>query len=78
MKLMASDVARIINDETFRAIIDKVRADQVSTFVNSHRVDTEAREEAHSILRALDKIEQALQSVMSEEAIKQKREKGRS
>lgn len=78
MKLDAGDVGRLLADTTFKAILDKVRADQVSTFVNSSKADTESREEAHAMLRAVDKIEQALQAVITEEAIKQKRSKGRS
>ena len=74
-KVTAADVERILNDSCFRAIMNKVRTDQVNTFINSAPGETEAREEAHTILRALDKIEQAFRSVLTEEAIKEKRNK---
>ena len=73
MAITHHDAKRLLNDETFCAIIEKVRNQQVSTFVNSAKSDTDLREEAHSILRAIDKIEQALQSVITDEAIKEKR-----
>jgi len=78
MKLIASDVERLTRDDTFRAIIERVRSEQIATFVNSTKDDCHLREEAHSILRALDKIEQVLKSVITDEAIKRKREEGRS
>lgn len=78
MTLKATDVQRLQRDETFKAIIEKVRSDQVATFVQSNKNDTELREEAHSILRALDKIEQVMKSVLTDEAIKMKRKEGRS
>jgi len=70
-----ADVERILRDSCYRAIMQKVRDDQVSTFIHSAPGETEAREEAHTILRALDKIEQAFKSVVTEEAIKEKRNK---
>jgi len=73
----AADVDRVLRDSTFRAILEKVRSDQVAVFMNSAASDTEAREEAHAVIRALSKIEQAFKSVKDDEAIKLKR-KGRS
>lgn len=75
MRLTATDAARLLRDDAFKAILEEVRSQQVATFVNSVKKDTELREEAHSILRAVDKIEQALQAVITEDAIKQKRKK---
>lgn len=75
MILEASDVRRLMQDSTFRAIIEKVKADQVSAFINSHSDESGVREEAHTILRALEKIEQAMNSVIAEESIQKKREK---
>lgn len=77
MRLTTAEVGRLLDDPTFKAIMSKIRQDQVDVFMRSGKQDTELREDAHSILRALDKIEQALKSVQTEEAIKQKREKGR-
>ena len=77
-KLTKSDVERLLADTAFGDILESIRTEQVQIFIKSAASDTEAREDAHSIIRALDKIEQALKSVMTEEAIKEKRNKGRS
>jgi len=73
----AADADRVLRDSAYRAIISKVRSDQIAIFTNSKASDTEAREEAHAVIRALDKIEQAFKSVKDDEAVKLKR-KGRS
>jgi hypothetical protein len=73
--LKASDAERLQNDIDFRSLVDGIRQEQINIFVQSQKDDVESREEAHSILRALDKIERVLQSVITDEAIKRKREK---
>ena len=76
-KILAADVERLLNDSTFIAILNKVRSDQITAFTSSTASEVDVRENAHQILRALDKIEAALRSVITDEAIKEKRE-GRS
>jgi ketopantoate reductase len=73
MNLTAADVQRLLNDDVFKEVIHRVRREQIDIFVNSGRWDVEEREDAKHILRAMDKVEQALQSVRSDEAIKEKR-----
>jgi hypothetical protein len=73
MNLTAADVQRLLNDDVFKEVIHRVRQEQIDIFVNSARWDVEEREDAKHILRAMDKVEQALQSVRSDEAIKEKR-----
>ena len=73
MNLTAADVQRLLNDDVFKEVIHRVRQEQIDIFVNSARWDVEEREDAKYILRAMDKVEQALQSVRSDEAIKEKR-----
>lgn len=73
----AADADRILGDAAFRAILKKVRDDQISKFVNSHSTQPEMRESAHQVLRAIDEIEMAFKSVKDDEAVKLKR-KGRS
>lgn len=77
-QVTAGDVDRLLADPAFSAILNKVRSDQIAIFAQSSRRDTEVREDAHSIMVALDKIEQALKSVVTDEAIKLKRKEGRS
>ena len=73
----AADADRILGDATFRAILKKVKDDQINTFINSHATQPELREHAHKVLQAINEIEMAFKSVKDDEAIKQKR-KGRS
>ena len=74
INLTAGDVQRILRDETFQEIIRRVRQQQIDIFVNSHRAEIEALKDAKYMLEAINRIEQALQSVVSDEAIKKKRE----
>jgi hypothetical protein len=73
MNLVAADVQRLLNDDVFKEVIHRVRQEQIDIFVNSGRWDVEEREDAKHILRAMDKVEQALQAVRTDEAIKEKR-----
>lgn len=75
IEIRASDVQRILEDTTFREMIRRVRQEQIDIFVNGHRTDTDALKDAKYMLEAISKIEQALQSVVTDEAIKKKREK---
>jgi len=58
----AADARRLRADPAFIAILGKVRDEQMCIFAQSGASDTLLREEAHTILRALSKIEQYLDS----------------
>ena len=73
MNLTAADVQRLLNDDTFKEVIHRVRQEQIDIFVSSNRWDIEEREDAKHILRAIDKVVQALESVKSDQAIREKR-----
>lgn len=75
MNLTAADVRRLLQDDTFKEALHRVRQQQIDIFVNGNRQDDEALKDAKYMLEAVSKIEQALQSVVSDEAIKEKREK---
>ena len=53
--------------------MDELRDEQVKIFLNSGSTDSEIREEAHSIVSALGKIEARLQSAITDEKIFEKR-----
>ena len=55
------------NDETFKSLIDKVREEQVSLFLNSSAEMVEQREDAHAMVRALNTIEGFLQAAIDDE-----------
>jgi len=71
----SADVDRLLSDASFSAILRKVKDDQINLFLNSARSDIDKREEAYSIIKAVEKIEQALIGIKSDEAIKEKRKK---
>ena len=73
--ITASDAQRILTDETFKEMVRRVRQEQIDIFVNSHRSEDDALKDAKYMIEAIGKIEQALQSVVTDEAIKKKREK---
>ena len=75
INLTAGDVQRILSDETFKEIIRRVRQQQIDIFVNSHRAEDEAIKDAKYMLEAINRIEQALIGIKSDEAIKEKRKK---
>jgi len=53
--------------------MDELKDEQVNIFLNSKSTDVELREEAHSIVSALSKIEGRLQSAITDEKIFDKR-----
>lgn len=69
------DVRRLMQDATFKAILDKVRNDQCTVFLHSNTQDVEMREEAHTIIRATFKIEQALQAILTEEVMQERKQR---
>lgn len=74
INLTAADVQRLTRDETFQEAMRRVRQQQIDIFVNSSRFDADTLKDAKYMLEAINRIEQALQSVVSDEAIKKKRE----
>lgn len=57
----------LLNDETFQDVIETLKQRQVKKFINSDKDDTIAREDAHSMIRALDMVVNELQSRVNDE-----------
>lgn len=57
----------LLQDETFQDVITTIRERQVKSFINSDKSDTIIREEAHTIIRALDMVVNELQSRVNDE-----------
>ena len=57
IRIAADDAERLKNDTAFMQFVEDVRNEQVRLFTTSAAQDVEQREEAHAILRALNKIE---------------------
>ena len=68
IKDKASAVKRLLEDETFQAILVAVRQRQVDTFSDVSST-IEAREEAHAKLRALAEVEIYISTVLTDEMI---------
>ena len=68
IKDKASAIKRLLEDETFQAILAAVRQRQVDTFSDVSST-IEAREEAHAKLRALAEVEIYISTVLTDEMI---------
>ena len=56
VRIQAEEAKRLKNDTAFQQFVQDVRDQQIRQFTTSAAQDVEQREEAHDILRALDKI----------------------
>jgi uncharacterized protein (DUF849 family) len=73
IKEWAGKVRHLQNDPVFSEVLKKIREQQVEVFLNAGSQDSDLMS-AHDIIRALDKIEGYFNSVLSEEAIFDKRQ----
>jgi hypothetical protein len=74
---IASWAGRLKKDDAFCYFVKQIRDEQLSLFLNSGRDDTETREAAHEILRALDKIEGTLDTAISAKTFADKKDQHR-
>jgi len=72
IKDKAGKIRGLMRDETFVEVMHGVRTEQVGVFLSSSAT-IEAIEEAHQIVVALDKIEEYMQKVLSDEAVYDKK-----
>ncbi len=68
-KIKAEDAKRLKNDTAFMQFVKDVRDEQIRLFTTSAAHDIKQREEAHAILRALDKIEVELDAAIMAETL---------
>lgn len=69
IRIEADEAKRLKKDTAFLRFMDDVRDDQMRVFANSEASDVDAREEAHAIIRALNKIEMFLDAAIAAEAM---------
>tara|TARA_R100000353_G_scaffold95248_1_gene69770 strand:+ start:9370 stop:9606 length:237 start_codon:yes stop_codon:yes gene_type:complete len=69
IRIQAEDAKRLKNDTAFTQFIEDVRNEQIRLFTTSDAQDVEQREEAHAILRALNKIEVQLDAAIAAETL---------
>lgn len=75
IKDKAARIRSLSNDDTYKEVIQEIRNAQIDVFLNS-RSQNEAINDAHDIIKALDKIEDYFNTVLSDEAIFDKKQKG--
>ena len=69
IRIKAEDAKRLKNDTAFTQFVEDVRNEQIRLFTTSRAQDVEQREEAHAILRALNKIEVELDAAIMAETL---------
>jgi|TARA_Y100000015_G_scaffold2792_1_gene2612 hypothetical protein len=69
IRIQAEDAKRLKEDTAFTQFIEDVRNEQIRLFTTSDAQDVEQREEAHAILRALNKIEVQLDAAIAAETL---------
>tara|TARA_X000001382_G_scaffold51517_1_gene35133 strand:- start:893 stop:1132 length:240 start_codon:yes stop_codon:yes gene_type:complete len=69
IKREASKAKKLLNDETFMEIMDRLRNRQVETFLTSAKEQIELRETAHDIVAAITLIEDELHAAIAEETL---------
>lgn len=72
VKDKAAGVRRLKEDEMFNYLFESIMEDQSNVFLNPHS-SLEEREGAHSIVIALNKIEDRIAQILMDEAIFDKR-----
>lgn len=65
----------LLKDDTFTTVFDIIRQEQVKRFLKSGKADTEAREDAYAMTQALNQFEHILKSAITNEVMKDKRNK---
>ena len=74
IRIAADDAERLKNDTAFLQFVKDVRNEQIRLFTTSAAQDVEQREEAHAILRALNKIEVQLDAVIAAKTLLDRKE----
>ena len=69
IRITADEAKRLKNDTAFKRFVNDVRERQKDVFVTSAAEDIERREEAHSIIRALNLIEVNLDAAIAAETL---------
>jgi len=69
IKIKAQQARELLGSSSFRDVIKAVRERQTEVFLNTHSGEAGLREEAHTIIRAIDAIENELTSIISAEKV---------
>ena len=75
IKEKAGNARQLLQDETFKEVLESIREQQTSVFLNSES-STDDLKHSHDIVRALNCIEDRFNTIFMDEAIFDKKEKG--
>lgn len=68
-KIRAEDAKRLMNDSTFKLLLEEVRENQKEVFATSGADQIERREEAHAIIRAANEMVAHLDAAITAETL---------
>jgi len=71
--ILKEHAERLLRDETFLAMLEDVRDNQIKCFATSKKDEMEKREEAHAMLRLLDKFESSLHKAVNDGKMKERK-----
>ena len=74
IKQKAANARTLLANDTFKDVLNNIKNDQIKIFLNSGVQETAVREEAHSIVNAINKIEHYLQSCINDEKMLDKKQ----
>ena len=66
MKLKAEQAKQLLQSKAFKEAIERVKNQQIQTFLSSSQQDVEMREKAHAIVLALSSIEHELTTAIAD------------
>jgi len=69
IRIEADEARRLKNDTAFKQFMQSVRENQMQIFASSGAADVAVREEAHAIIRALNRIEVNLDAALAAETL---------
>mgnify|MGYP000330189712 CR=1 FL=1 len=72
VKERAARIRNLMRDEAYKDVMQSVKSRQVAVFLDSSATINQI-EEAHSIIKGLDKIEEYMNSVLADEAMYDKK-----
>ncbi|MAJ54382.1 MAG: hypothetical protein CMP92_00280 [Gammaproteobacteria bacterium] len=78
MKLKADQAKQLLQSKAFKEAIERVKNQQIQTFLSSSQQDVEMREKAHAIVLALSSIEHELATAIADyEMLNRKKSKSK-
>jgi len=78
MKLKAEQAKQLLQSKAFKEAIERVKNQQIQTFLSSSQQDFEMREKAHAIVLALSAIEHELTTAIADyEMLNRKKSKSK-